>query len=69
MSGTFADGCRFRGQAVVHGFTQGNLAPVADPSILGAPVARELVALGSLHGKPTRIPLSIASSVAFATSC
>ncbi|MER0240140.1 IS3 family transposase, partial [Fulvimarina sp. MAC8] len=51
----FTDGRRFRILAVVDDCTRENLALVADTSLSGARVARELDRVIALHGKPKMI--------------
>jgi putative transposase len=52
VSDALADGRRFRGLVVVDDFTRENLALVADTSISGARVCRELDAVIARRGKP-----------------
>lgn len=52
MQDQFVDGRRFRILNVLDDVTKRCLASVADTSISGARVARELTALVALHGKP-----------------
>ena len=55
VSNAFTDGRRFRILAVVDDFTQENLALVADTSLSGARVVRELQALCEQRGYPKTI--------------
>ncbi len=52
MSDTFGASRRFRILTVIDDCCRENLCLVADTSISGARVARELDALARLHGKP-----------------
>jgi transposase InsO family protein len=52
VSDTFTDGRRFRALAVVDDCTRECLALVADTSLSGARVARELDAIIAVRGKP-----------------
>jgi putative transposase len=53
VSDTFTDGRRFRALAVVDDCTRECLALVADTSLSGSRVARELDAITAIRGKPT----------------
>jgi putative transposase len=53
VSDTFTDGRRFRALAVVDDCTRECLALVADTSLSGARVARELDAIIAIRGRPT----------------
>jgi putative transposase len=55
ISDAFTDGRRFRALAVVDDFTRECLALVADTSLSGARVARELDAVIALRGRPGAI--------------
>lgn len=55
VSDAFVDGRRFRTLAVVDDFTRECLALVADTSLSGARVARELDAVIAVRGKPTTV--------------
>jgi putative transposase len=55
LSDVFGAGRRFRILAVIDAFTRECLGLIADPSISGLRVARELDALVRLYGKPTAI--------------
>ncbi|RJT20300.1 transposase [Mesorhizobium waimense] len=55
VSDAFTDGRRFRVLAVVDDFTRECLALVADTSLSGARVARELDAIIARRGKPCTI--------------
>jgi len=55
LSDAFADGRRFRILAIVDDFTRGCLALVADTSLPGLRVARELDAVITLRGRPAMI--------------
>lgn len=55
VSDAFTDGRRFRVLAVVDDFTRECLALVADTSLSGARVARELDAIIAVRGRPDRI--------------
>jgi putative transposase len=55
VSDAFTDGRRFRILAVVDDFTRENLALIADTSLSGARVVRELQALCEQRGYPTTI--------------
>ena len=55
VSDQFNDGRRFRVLAVVDDCTRENLALIADTSLSGARVARELTALIAEYGKPKMI--------------
>ncbi len=55
VSDSFICGRRFRLLAVVDAFTKENLLSIADTSLGGARVARELTQLIKVYGKPERI--------------
>lgn len=55
VSDTFGDGRKFRILAVIDDFTRESLALVADTSLSGERVARELDRIMRLYGKPTMI--------------
>ena len=55
LSDVFGAGRRFRILAVIDDFTRESLGLIADTSISGLRVARELSALIRLYGKPTTI--------------
>ena len=55
MSDTFGASRKFRVLAVIDDCTRENLALIADTSLSGARVARELTALIRIYGKPTCI--------------
>jgi putative transposase len=53
VSDTFGASRKFRVLAVIGDCTRENLALIADTSLSGARVARELTALIRIYGKPT----------------
>jgi len=55
VSDAFTDGRRFRILAMVDDFTRENLALIADISLSGARIVRELQALFEYRGYPTTI--------------
>ena len=62
VSDALGDGRRFRILAVVDDYTRECIALVADTSLSGARVARELDALVMLRGRPTTIVSAMARS-------
>ena len=55
LADSFGDARRFRILAVIYDYTRENLALIADTSISGQRVARELDAVIRLYGKPKTI--------------